>query len=273
MFSEINVSCQGLDEWESLAGTCAFLKDLRYIRELVNNIRLTGFVDPIHGWVGPNDFALADDNYREGFSAHGLNSRCRAILTHVVDYILAYGSCSTVYLADGVSPFADMMSNRFAYLIKSEYISDPVKRWKLSHIRHEDPVALSLPAHAFDLYVSPDTMVYAVNMDAFLREARRVLRRSGVLLATFPFRYGEQESRVQAEMVDGEIVHHGEPQYHDDPLDSERKRLAYFTPGWDILDAARSAGFQSAEIVVHSSRTNAILGAEIAAVFVLKATA
>ena len=273
MFSEINIACQAREEWESLASQCAFLKDPHYIRELARNIGLTGFVDPVHGLVGPHDFSLTDDNYREGFSAHGLNSRNRALVMHVVDHVLAYGRCSAIYLADAVSPFAGMMANSFPYLVRSEYICDPLKRWKLSHIRHEDPVSLSLPDQAFDLYVSPDTMVYAVSMERFLAEARRILRRTGVLLATFPFRYGEATSLALAEMVDGNIVHREEPQYHDDPLDAARKRLLYFIPGWDILDAARAAGFQAAEMVVHSSRTNAILGAEIAAVFVLKATA
>ncbi len=191
----------------------------------------------------------------------------------VNEFILANGWCSTIYLAEEVSEFAEALSTRFPYVLKSEYVANPIKRWKLSHVHHQDPLRLSFPSHAFDLYIAADTMIYAPSMEGFLREARRILRRTGVLLATFPFRYGEPTSEVLAEIVDDKIVHHLEPQYHDDPVDPERRRLLYFTPGWDILDAARSAGFATAEIVAHSSRINAILGAEIAVVFVLKATA
>jgi hypothetical protein len=115
--------------------------------------------------------------------------------------------------------------------------------------------------------------VYAASMNGFLSEARRILRRDGWLLATFPFRSGEKESEIRTEFVNDKLVHHAKPEYHEGPFKGADKRLLFFIPGWDILDAARAAGFKSAEITVQSSRTNAILGAEVAAVFVLKAVA
>jgi hypothetical protein len=273
MFGELNTSCRNLGDWERLLTRYPFLKDPNYIPTLANSIRLTGFVDPLHGLIQPEEISGQNVNYREGLTARGSNSRCRALLIHIIDYVFSRGRCSTIYLAEALSPFAEMLGNSFPYLTKSEYIANPRTRWKLSHIRHEDPLRLSLPDHAFDLYVAPDTLVYAANMEGFLREARRVLRRTGLLLATFPFQYGEQSSNIVAELIDGEIVYHTDPQYHADPLDNEQQRLIFFVPGWNILDVARDCGFQSAEVVVHSSRTNAILGAEIAAIFVLKATA
>jgi hypothetical protein len=273
MFNGISIPCGGLDEWAKVQSQYPFLNDSNWIQSLVRNIQSSGFVDPLHGLVRPNEFAISDENYREGFLAHGSNSRYRAILANVVEYVLTYGRCSTIYLAEHESPFARMMREKFPYLLTSEYISNPLGRWKLAHIRHEDPLQLSLPDHAFDLYIASDTMIYAASMEGVLREARRVLRRTGVFLATFPFRYGAQETEVRAEIIDGEIVHYTDPTYHPDPFESDRQRLMFFVPGWDILDVARASGFQSAEIIVHSSRANAILGAEIGAVFVLRATA
>jgi SAM-dependent methyltransferase len=273
MFSEITTACYSLDDWQRLLARHPFLKDQNYIPELANSIRLTGFVDPLHGLIRPDQMSPHNRNYREGFTARGSNSRYRAVLLHIINHVLTFGRCSTIYLAEALSPFAEMLGKSFPYLTKSEYIANPRMRWRLPHLRHEDPLRLSLPDRAFDIYVAPDTMIYAANMESFLLEARRVLRRTGVLLATFPFRYGEQASDVKAELVNGEIVHHGDPEYHSDPIDSEQGRLIFFVPGWNILAAARDCGFQSAEIVVHSSRTNAILGTEIAAVFVLKAMA
>jgi SAM-dependent methyltransferase len=273
MFAEMKISCGGIDDWARVAGQCAFLTDRNYIVNLANSIRVSGFVDPLHGWVRASDFVLVDDNYREGFVAHGLNSRYRAIFAEVLEYMFLYGRCSTIYLAEALSPFAKIMGKTFPYLVTSEHIANPSMRGRLSHVRHEDPTKLSLPDHAFDLYISSDVMVYSSSMVKYLYEARRILRRRGRLLATFPFRYREAQSNVLAEMIDGEIVHRAPPQFHSDPVDSSRRRLVFFVPGWDILDAAKVAGFESAEIMIHSSRSNAILGAKIAAVFVLKATA
>ena len=97
-------------------------------------------------------------------------------------------------------------------------------------------------------------MIYAPSMIEFLKEARRVLRRSGQVIATFPFRYGEQSTEVRAHIENNEITHLLSPQYHDDLLDPGGKKLVFFIPGWDIIDAALETGFASAEIVAISSR-------------------
>jgi SAM-dependent methyltransferase len=123
------------------------------------------------------------------------------------------------------------------------------------------------------MYLSPEVMVFAPSAIEFLREAHRILRRGGLLLATFPIRYGELDTEIRASIVNGEITHYATPTLLGDPLDNDRPRLVFFLPGWDILEIARAAGFAKAEIVAYSSRTYAILGTEIATVFVLKATA
>lgn len=44
---------------------------------------------------------------------------------------------------------------------------------------------------------------------------------------------------------DGSIEHLEEPEYHGDPVDPEGV-LAFYSFGWDLLDAVRSAGFSEA---------------------------
>jgi SAM-dependent methyltransferase len=183
------------------------------------------------------------------------------------------GRCSTIYLAENVSGFADVITQMFPYVLTSEYMPKAAVRRRLFQIRHEDPLRLSLPDRAFDLYLSCDTMIYASSMINYLREARRILRRTGQLLATIPFRYGEQHTEIRAHLREWEIVYSLPAEYHSDPLDSSGQRLVFFVPGWDILEIAREAGFASAEILAISSRTHAILGAEIATIFVLRAVA
>ena len=272
-FHEIELSFRSLEAWNAWSEGRKEIRDQAYIDDMARSIQLTGFLDPLSGFVHPSEVISAGDNHREGFGAHGLNSRYRAMMLPLVEHTLMNGRCCTVYLSEHVSSFADAVARRFPYIITSEYMPNPSVRRRLFQIRHEDPLRLTLPDHAFDLYLSSDRMIYAPSMMDYLREARRVLRRTGQLIATFPFRYGEQSTEVRAYVKNGEITHMHSPEHHDDQLEPGGKKLVFFVPGWDILDAAREAGFSSAEILAINSRTQAILGAEIATVFVLKAVA
>jgi SAM-dependent methyltransferase len=272
-FSEIQQSFQTLEAWKSWSDARPELRDKAYIDDMARSIKLTGFVDPLGGFIHPSEVGEGDENYREGLSAHGLNSRYRAMTPPLIEHTLMNGRCSTIYLSEHFSSFADVVTKRFPYVMTSEYMPNPAVRRRLFQVRHEDPLRLTLPDHAFDLYLSSDQMVYAPSMMDYLKEVRRILRRTGQFIATLPFRYGESSTEIRAQIKDGEIVHRLLPEYRDDPLDINQRKLVFFIPGWDILDAAREAGFASAEIIAISSRTNAILGAEIAVVFVLRAIA
>lgn len=272
MFLEISESFRSLDEWTAWIDLLPQLRDQRYINDLAHNIMTTGFDDPTFGLVRPRDIKAGTSNYREGFQANGATCRYRALLTLAIDYALSQGWCSPVYLAEQSSDFAEHFPARFPYVMRSEYLPDAAAQRRLPYIRHEDPMRLSMPDRSFNLYISADSMIYAPSMEGFLREAHRILRREGVLLATFPFRYGEPDSEIKAKLVNGEVVHRSAPLYHDDPVDPGARRLVFFEPGWDILEVARMVGFRSAEMVIQSSRKTAIMGTEIAGVFVLRAT-
>jgi len=270
---EVRLSFQSLEAWRAWSEEHEEVREKAYIADMARSIQLTGFLDPLAGFVHPNEVVSAGDNHREGFGAHGMNSRYRAMMLPLIEHMLMNGRSGTIYLSEQVSGFADIVTRRFPYVITSEYLPSPSVRRRLFQIRHEDPLRLSLPDHAFDLYLSSDRMIYAPNMMDYLKEARRILRRTGQLIATFPFRYGEQFTEVRARIRQGEITHILSPEYHDDELEPGGKKLIFFIPGWDILDAAREVGFSSAEIIAINSRTHAVLGAEIATVFVLRAIA
>ena len=61
-----------------------------------------------------------------------------------------------------------------------------------------------------------------------------------------------------------------EPDYHDNPAEPESGSLVFETPGWNILDTARDAGFAKAELVLVSGMRRGITSAEIAGVLVLR---
>jgi SAM-dependent methyltransferase len=272
-FSEIQQSFQTLEAWKAWSEARPELGDKAYIDAIARSIQLTGFVDPLSGFIHPNEVGVADKNYREGLGAHGLNSRYRAMMLPIIEHTLMNGRCSTIYLSEHFSSFADVVTRRFPYVMTSEYMPNPAVRRRLFQVRHEDPLRLTLPDHAFDLYLSSDQMVYAPSMMDYLKEARRILRRTGQFIATLPFRYGEPSTEIRAHIKDGEIAHRLQPEYQDNPLDVSQKKLVFFVPGWDVVDAAREVGFASAEIIAIGSRTHGILGAEIATVFVMRAVA
>jgi SAM-dependent methyltransferase len=272
-FKEIKQSFQTFEAWKGWSEAHPELREKTYIYSMARSIKSTGFVDPLSGFVHPNDVEAADNNYREGLCAHGLNSRHRAMMLPFIEHTLMNGRCSTIYLSEHFGSFAEVVIRRFPYVMTSEYMPNPALRRRLFQVRHEDPLRLTLPDHAFDLYLSSDQMIYAANMIRYLKEARRILRRTGQLIATLPFRYGEVSTEIRAQIKNGEIIHQLEPEYRDNPLDMDEKKLIFFIPGWNILDAAGEAGFSSAEIIAISSRTHGILGAEIATIFVLRAVA
>jgi SAM-dependent methyltransferase len=273
MVFEICKSFDSIESWVRWRDKLPELGDPHYIDELVRSILATGFVDPSFGTARAHEIKADTDNYRESLLWRGATCRYRALLRPAVDYLLACGWCSPVYLSEHATNFGELAPVRFPYLLRSEYMPNPATRHRYPHIHHEDPTHLTFPDGSFDLYISADNMIYAPTLDGFLGEAYRILRRGGMLLATFPFRYGEPDTELLASMTNGEVVHHATPLLHQDPLDGDRSRLVFFIPGWDILEIARGVGFNSAEIIIYSSRINAILGREIAGVFVLKATA
>ncbi len=274
MFLEIRESFSSLPQWNQWASSLPILRKQDYIDEIAGSISASGFIDPYFGVIPPDQVTISSKNYRESIQARGLTSRYRALFTLFLDHILEHGLCSPIYLGEDLTHFSDLVAQNFPYLIKSAFLANPVMRMRLSQVRHEDPLDLKLPDRSFDVYLAPDIMIYTPSMEKFLREAHRILRRTGVLLATFSFRHGERDAAILSEMTaDGAIAHRGTPLFEVNPLSGTRTRLVYFVPGWDILDVARDVGFQSAEIVVQSSRAHAILGEEIAAVFTLKAVA
>lgn len=273
MYLEICESFRSADEWIAWSEMLPQLRDPRYISDLARNIMITGFDDPNFGLVRPREIKENSDNYRESFQAKGATCRYRAILTLAVDYALSHGWCCPIYLAEQATDFGEYFPARFPYVVRSEFLPDAAAQRRMPHIRHEDPMRLSLPDRSFNLYICSDSIIYAASMRGFLLEAHRILRRGGALLATFPFRYGEFDSEIRARLANGDVVNRSLPVYHDNPLDPAAQRLVFFEPGWDILEEARAAGFRSAEIVIQSSRKNAIMGTEIAGVFVLRAVA
>lgn len=247
-----------------------WLRDPAHISAMAGDIAKTGFIDPLFGYMPPDKINIAGVNYREGIVAGELNSRLRAVCAVLADELLFKGPLLKVYASEFVSPFAQRVKALIDFY-GSEYLPSAADRAAHPGIPHEDVMALSFEDERFDAYVTNEVLEHVPSIDAVLREAHRVLKPGGVMFGTFPMAYGSETSVVKAEMVDGEVRHLTEPEYHGNPIDPAAGCLVFSIPGWDIVRRAHAAGFADAHIRLISSRRHAILEAEIAGVLVFVA--
>ena len=195
-------------------------------------------------------------NYRETFVHDGIISRHRAVLD-VLTQSLA-GPDPRLYCSEALSAFAGLLERRFPRFVGSEFVPGDDHRDTLAGVRHEDLLALSIPAASFDIAIANEVFEHVPDLDRAQAELARVLDRRGSSIATFPFEPRRDEDLVKARLVDGEIEHHSEPEWHANPID-ERGSLVFQIPGWSILQRLRDAGFGSARFHYRISAHEGIL--------------
>jgi SAM-dependent methyltransferase len=222
-----------------------------YITSVVSDIRRKGLFDPLQGYARPSQIAIDEHNLRESVVFRGLNSRCRAVLRLLIDADLS--DESVVYASENFTALANLLREHFPNFIGSEYLPTVSCRDKFANTRHEDIQALSLEDASIDAYVSCEIMEHIPSIPDALREAARVLRPGGVLIATFPFRTVDQDTVIKASLENGQVRFLTEPEYHGNPVDPQGS-LVFSIPGWDILDTARAIGFSDARMIAITSR-------------------
>lgn len=255
--------------WQEFLRAKPYLSAAEYIERIVTYARESGAASTFLRAVGPDEIVVHGTNYRESLLAHGLNPRCRAVLELVAAEPWFQDLNARIYAAEALTPFALAMRGRFARFVGSEYVSTEKAREALYPIEFQDLTCLTLPSDRFNCVITNDCLEHVADIPACLSEMCRVLRSGGVMLSTFPFSY-QQESVTKARLVGGAIEYLTEPEYHGNPAEPEKGSLVFQIPGWNILDAARAAGFVRAEMVFVSSFERAITGAEIAGVFVMR---
>jgi SAM-dependent methyltransferase len=206
-----------------------------------------------------------EPNFREDLICTGcrLNARQRAALTLANDLMRQWAR-PRIYLTEQVSRVYRWLSERGDEVTGSEYFS---ARQVLSlHIRlirmglplhrphREDITSLSFGDESFDLLLSFDVLEHVPDYRTALREFFRVLKPSGRLVLTVPFRSDLARTLVRASLnEDGTVSHHVEPEYHGDPLASDGV-LAFYDFGWDLTAALVEAGFEQAHWCLVSGR-------------------
>ena len=140
--------------------------------------------------------------------------------------------------AGGLHPFLFWLPN----LAYSEYGS--------SHrsVRSEDLTCLSYVDGQFDLVITSETLEHVPDIEAALREIRRVLRPGGFHIFTVPYVNG-RNTRTRANIVDGVVRHAMTPSFHGASGVEQPDMLVFHEFGDDFSDFCRNVGF-SVRLVV-----------------------
>ena len=248
------------------------------IKETLQNIALHGICDPLTDRpIAPEAIEVVAPNYRESLVHNGLNSRERGVLLLLRQLIEAGQLPSPrlieAYLPEAVTPLAAALKSWLGGgVVLSEYMPDPADPRREQYL-HEDLSALSFSSESFDLLVCCEVFEHLYDLRMGLAECLRVLRPGGVLVATFPFAYGDKDSIIKARHLGPDLPPEiiGEPEYHGNPIDPEAGSLVYQIPGWEILDTLSDLGFSDVSIRGVHSISYGVISAEIPEVLMLVA--
>ena len=237
---------RSLAEWKAWVAEHPFVYDAGYAADLAGRVTRKGIEDPLTGSFSRVD--AGSDNWREGLLANGLNSRQRAVLALIAETAPSPQARlqTTIYGTEGITAFANELRQAFPRYLGSEFaINDDVRRAILPCL-HQDLMNLNLPSDAFDIVTTNEVLEHVPDVDRALSEIARVLKPGGHHIGTHPFHFLSDTGDVRARLENGAVVHLKTPEYHGNPADPDGGSLVFETPGWDIVDRCRKAGFSDA---------------------------
>lgn len=228
-------------------------------------------------WLGQLDASQVKclgKNLREQLRAALFNPRQRVILDLIATSFQDVPEEFSVYAAEGITPYADALRARFPNFVGSEYAPDPADQERIApRAVHQDMAAMTFGDSTFDLAVVNEVFEHLPDLPASLRELARILKDNGILMATFPFAAGRQETLVKAVMQEnGEIDYLMEKEFHGNPVDPQGGSLVFQVPGWDVLDLLKECGFKRAHMLLATSKEAGVTATELAGLMFLVAS-
>jgi SAM-dependent methyltransferase len=270
MEDEFDISFGSWQEWREWHQSHPSVFDRRSYDGIARSILEAGFIEPLTQLrVAPRDLTGRDSNWREGLIYDGINSRMRAVMRLIETTFDRSAAVNLrIYAPEALTAFALRLRGIFPRFLGSEFTDDPGLRERLYPVPFENLMALSLPTDTFDLVTSNEVLEHVPNLDKALSEVCRVLKPGGRHIGTCPFRFMDQTSQRRAQMQNGKVVHLMEPEYHGNPM-SPLGSLVFETPGWDILQRCRQAGFTAAAMRFVMSKTYGYVSNSVTGIFVL----
>lgn len=242
---EVSVSLRSLEEWVAFAERNPHVYNVEHPRRLADRILEAGVTEPITGRQISGCDITYDGALREGLGSNFIGSRVRAVL-HEIE-LFGANDQTKIYGAEAITAFAMIMRGKFPRYLGSEYGSNEEIRREMFPIPHEDLTDLTFDDGVFDVVVTNEVLEHVPDLDAAMTEMARVLKPGGRHIGTMPFALVQETGVVKARLVDGEVIHLTEPEYHGNPFE-EGGALVFEVPGWDILKRAKRSGFSDAWI-------------------------
>ena len=192
-------------------------------------------------------------NLREGMVCQhcGINARSRLLYFASGEAFARSGA--RIALLEHFSPLAAAARRRWPQVVTSEYmqaggepgatLSRTLADASQASARHEDLLRLSFGDGALDGLVHNDVLEHVADVDAALRECRRVLRPGGRLVFTMPWFPWLAHTKVRGRLrADGSLEELLPTELHGDGLRKEGV-YTFYNLGADLHDKLRTAGF------------------------------
>jgi len=138
----------------------------------------------------------------------------------------------------------EFLKREISCVIESEFFPGRRSGELIDAVLNQDVQKLSFEDASIDLITSNQVFEHVADDSLGFSECFRVLRPGGALIFTVPL-YGAPRTEILAEVVNHEIVHHREPEYHDSRTGGPRSALTYRRYSqMDVADGVSKVGFE-----------------------------
>jgi SAM-dependent methyltransferase len=138
------------------------------------------------------------------------------------------------------------LKRNFRNLSSSEYYEDVIPGEYKQGVQCQDLQSLTFDDNSFGLVTSTEVFEHVPDDKRGFSEVLRVLTSGGLFVFSVPMS-GSYKTVQRASIIDGQIVHLMEPEYHGDHL-RRQGVLAFRNYGFDLKDFLKEIGFINVDI-------------------------
>lgn len=152
----------------------------------------------------------------------------------------------TVYNMQSTGALHNILSQLPGYQCSEYFDGGMASGTYVNGVMHQDVMNLSFADNMFDLVISSDVFEHVANPYVGFAEILRVLKPGGRHVFTVPFWDHQLLDVTRASVVNGNVVHHMEPCYHQDPV---RNGALVFTDfGLEMLVQHGKLGYEKVDV-------------------------